>query len=115
MPVWEEQQLGNFSHGYPPQMPFKAPLRAATHSALYLSLDDGGDQLVGRAENGKPPLCTTEALCMCICAPRTCCACPIISALCLPVGLSVSVPSSLLWPKANLAVLDPIRMHVWRW
>ncbi len=65
MPVWEEQQLGNFSHGYPPQMPFKAPLRAATHSALYLSLDAGGDQLVGRAENGKPPLHTKEVLCMC--------------------------------------------------
>ena len=54
MPVWEEQQLGNFSHGYPPQMPFQAPLRAASHSALYLSIDAGGDQLVGRAENGKP-------------------------------------------------------------
>ena len=65
MPVWEEQQLGNFSHGYPPQMPFKAPLRAATHSALYLSLDAGGDQLVGRAENGKPSLHSNAAFCMC--------------------------------------------------
>ena len=52
MPVWEEQQLGNYSHGYPPHMPFQSPLRAASHSALYLSVDAGGDQLVGRADNG---------------------------------------------------------------
>ena len=67
MPVWEEQQLGNFSHGYPPQMPFQAPLRAASHSALYLSVDAGGDQLVGRAENGRSALHTIEHS---VCAPN---------------------------------------------
>ena len=69
VPVWEEQQLGNFSHGYPPQMPFQAPLRAASHSALYLSIDAGGDQLVGRAENGKPAF---TALTSSICVPHAC-------------------------------------------
>jgi hypothetical protein len=52
VPVWEEQQLGNYSRGYPPHMPFQAPVRAAAHSALYLCVDAGGDQLVGRADNG---------------------------------------------------------------
>ena len=52
MPVWEEQQLGNFSHWYAPAMSFQAPLRPAAHSAFYLSIEAGGDQLIGRADNG---------------------------------------------------------------
>lgn len=63
MPVWEEQQLGNYSHGYPPHMPFKAPVRAAAHSALYLCVDSGGDQLVGRADNGAATDALTPATC----------------------------------------------------
>ena len=53
MPVWEEQQLGNFSHWYAPAMSFQAPLRPAAHSAFYLSIEAGGDQLIGRADNGE--------------------------------------------------------------
>ena len=52
MPVWEEQQLGNFSHWYSSGMSFQAPLRAAAHSAFYLSIEAGGGQLIGRADNG---------------------------------------------------------------
>lgn len=52
VPVWEEQQLGIFSHWYSPGMSFQAPLRAAAHSAFYLSIEAGGDQLIGRADNG---------------------------------------------------------------
>ena len=63
MPVWEEQQLGNYSHGYPSHMPFKAPMRAAAHSALYLCVDSGGDQLVGRADNGAATTVLIPATC----------------------------------------------------
>ncbi len=52
MPVWEEEQLGNYSHKYPESMPFPKPTEPSEHNAMYLDIDAGGDTLIGRAANG---------------------------------------------------------------
>ena len=53
MPVWEEEQLGNYSHHYPDSMPLPEPTRRSEHNGMYLDVDEGGDFLVGRAANGE--------------------------------------------------------------
>lgn len=52
MPVWEEEQLGNYSRQYPPSMPFHQPTGPSEYNGMYLDIDAGGDTLVGRAANG---------------------------------------------------------------
>ncbi|BDA47315.1 hypothetical protein COCOBI_10-1610 [Coccomyxa sp. Obi] len=52
MPVWEEEQLGNYSRHYPESMPLPEPTRPSEHNGMYLDVDEGGDMLVGRAANG---------------------------------------------------------------
>lgn len=54
MPVWEEEQLGNYSRHYPESMPLPEPTRPSEHNGMYLDVDEGGDILVGRAANGEP-------------------------------------------------------------
>ncbi len=62
--VYEEEYLGNFPRANTfsaAEVPLPLPETAADHQGLYLSTD--GDQLIGRAENGKLSLflyCITQ-------------------------------------------------------
>ena len=69
-PVHESQQLGSFSRSYP-ALPLQPPLQAATHSAMWLETDPGGDLLIGRADNGaKTPSLVPLSLCGFLNSPR---------------------------------------------
>ena len=58
MPLHEQQRLGNYSQrGAFDHLPLGAPRRQATHQGLFLDADD--DVLVGRAENGEGPRCSS--------------------------------------------------------
>ncbi len=61
MPVWEEEQLGNYSRHYPESMPLPEPTRPSEHNGMYLDVDEGGDILVGRAANGEPYIAATPS------------------------------------------------------